>query len=152
MPACPWSPSPSGEDLAFSCPTDVLCLCLPLLPIALHCRVYTSMWACESYWDRRTQWHGGEKDYLCVCVSLSLSRSYTHTLSVLSPSGELSANSRLVRPLLTPCLSCETKSNYKATVLSSFTYSITPVIKLQQGIPFNVSQTKWPANFLGSRD
>lgn len=49
-------------------------------------------------------------------ISFSLSPSATHTLthiiSIISPSGELLANNRLVRPLLTLCLQCETKTNY----------------------------------------
>lgn len=114
MPVCPWSLSPSGQDLAFCCSADVPCLCLLLLLIVLHWRVYASVWECEPLWDRdrQTRRHAGETDYLLLSLSPSATHTLTHIISIISPSGELLANSRLVRPLLTLCLQCETKTNY----------------------------------------
>ena len=95
MLVCPWSPSPSGEDLALCCSADVLCLRLLLPLIVLHCRVYAPVWECESLRDRdrQTRWHAGERDY--HGLTLSPTHTLTHIISITDPSGELFANASL---------------------------------------------------------
>lgn len=147
MLVCPWPLSPSGEDLAF-CSLQMFsaCVCCACWLYYTKClSLCASVHLSETEIDK--QRHSSERDYICLW------HTHTYVYCIRSPSVELCATNRSVRPCLTPCLWCETKTNYIAAVLSRFSHFITAVIKVLRRITFNSAHTvsRWLAGMLWSQ-